>query len=229
MRIPTIQATCSIFFSIADFDGDDSSCRDDHYESIYEVIQHPSDSESDFDEVYEVSASKNSGSGSGLPIPGLTKFAEAAGKRMRKLRRTWSLKKSDISRNLKKYSVPGTRRPIFSVASGSDGSNQLRRKPSVSRVRKAVSMPAPVDAKSVIRHHGGPVVGGNSKDETTFYITLTIERDEDEDYDEEDDSGLYANKSTSHDCSTSTGLSNYSITSLSNDMDTVSQSTSKFA
>ena len=47
---------------------------------------------------------------------------------------------------------------------------------------------------SLIFQHGGPVLEGDndSKEETTFYITLTIERDEDEDEasaDEEDVEG----------------------------------------
>ena len=42
----------------------------------------------------------------------LSKFAEAAGKKMRKLRRNWSLKKNDISRSLsriRKTSASATR------------------------------------------------------------------------------------------------------------------------
>ena len=37
------------------------------------------------------------------------------------------------------------------------------------------------DPKSVVRHHGGPVVGDGSANDTTFYITLTIEQDDDDD------------------------------------------------
>ena len=32
-----------------------------------------------------------------------------------------------------------------------------------------------------MRHHGGPVVGDGSANDTTFYITLTIEQDDDDD------------------------------------------------
>ena len=120
--------------------------RDDNYESIYEVIRHPADddedSESDFDEVDEEDGEGGAttkqqrrrrqhpgAAAANLPIPGqLTKFAEAAGKRMRKLKRTWSLKKSDISRNLRKYSAPGfaTKRlnPEASVAMRGAGSGK---------------------------------------------------------------------------------------------------------
>ena len=121
--------------------------RDDNYESIYEVIRHPADddedSESDFDEVDEEDGEggattkqqrrrrqhPGAAAAANLPIPGqLTKFAEAAGKRMRKLKRTWSLKKSDISRNLRKYSAPGfaTKRlnPEASVAMRGAGSGK---------------------------------------------------------------------------------------------------------
>ena len=34
------------------------------------------------------------------PSGGLTKFAEAAGRKMKKLRRNWSLRKNDITRSL---------------------------------------------------------------------------------------------------------------------------------
>ena len=37
------------------------------------------------------------------------------------------------------------------------------------------------DTKSVVRHHGGPVVGDGTNNDTTFYITLTIEQDDDDD------------------------------------------------
>ena len=40
---------------------------------------------------------------------------------------------------------------------------------------------AATDPKSVVRHHGGPVVGDGSANDTTFYITLTIEQDDDDD------------------------------------------------
>ena len=42
------------------------------------------------------------------------------------------------------------------------------------------------DAKSVVRQHGGPVVGDGSPGDTTFYITLTIEQDEEDDEEDED-------------------------------------------
>ena len=38
-----------------------------------------------------------------------------------------------------------------------------------------------IDTKSVIRQHGGPVVGDGTNNDTTFYITLTIEQDDDDD------------------------------------------------
>ena len=141
----------------------------------------------------------NSGHGGSNGAPGLTKLAEAAGKRMmRKLRRTWSLKKSDLSRNLsriRKYSTPivavaspssgsSSSRPSFFAGVGSinpagglinNGGTHLRKKPSFNATnsvgKKSNSKPhgiygnnsasnTTVDAKSVIRHHGGPVIGG---------------------------------------------------------------------
>ena len=140
----------------------------------------------------------NSSHGAGGGQPGITKLAEAAGKRMmRKLRRTWSLKKSDLSRNLsriRKYSTPivaitspssgaSATRPTFftgvnsmNPAGGfvSSGTTHLRKKPSFSATNSVGkksssskthvgSSNSTVDAKSVIRHHGGPVIGGAGK------------------------------------------------------------------
>ena len=45
------------------------------------------------------------------------------------------------------------------------------------------------DAKSVVRQHGGPVVGDGSPGDTTFYITLTIEQDEEEEDEDEETIG----------------------------------------
>ena len=62
----------------------------------------------------------------------LTKLAEAANKKMRKLRRNWSLKKSDISKSwsrIRKYSSPSMMsppRPSITISH----SNTLKRKPS---------------------------------------------------------------------------------------------------
>ena len=200
------------------------------YESIYEVIRHPSSfgtaisgssggtddflsDESDFDEIpddddddhyddfidrrnmHRLPPLPPSNSSHVSGQPGITKLAEAAGKRMmRKLRRTWSLKKSDLSRNfsrIKKYSTPivaiastssgaAASRPTFftgvnsmNPAGGyvSSGTTHLRKKPSFSATnsvgKKSSSSKTligssnnTVDAKSVIRHHGGPVIGG---------------------------------------------------------------------
>ena len=208
------------------------------YESIYEVIHHPSSlgtaisgssagtddfmsEESDFDEIPDDGdddyddfidrrnmhrlpplppSNANQGDNSGAP--GITKLAEAAGKRMmRKLRRTWSLKKSDLSRNLsriRKYSTPivaiasstssggASSRSTFFNGVGSinpagglvnNGGSRLRKKPSFSAGNSISKKSAykshgihghngsanTVDAKSVIRHHGGPVIGGAGK------------------------------------------------------------------
>ena len=137
----------------------------------------------------------NAGPGGSGGAPGIKNLAEAAGKRMmRKLRRTWSLKKSDLSRNLsriRKYSTPivaiaspssgaSATRPTFftgvnsmNPAGGfvSSGTTHLRKKPSFSATNSVgkksssskthvESSNSTVDAKSVIRHHGGPVIGG---------------------------------------------------------------------
>ena len=148
---------------------DESSTNDEElYESIYEVIQPRNiESESDFDEIMEPSEED-------LEKTPLNKLAEAANKKMRKLRRNWSLKKNDISKSwsrIRKYSTPVIR-PTFPVTVSH--SNTLKRKPS----RKGQTVLP--DPKAVVRHHGGPIVDGTNND-TTFYITLTIEQDDDDD------------------------------------------------
>ena len=147
---------------------DESSTNDEElYESIYEVIQPRNiESESDFDEIMEDNGD--------LEKTPLNKLAEAANKKMRKLRRNWSLKKNDISKSwsrIRKYSTPVIR-PTFPVTVSH--SNTLKRKPS----RKGQTVLP--DPKAVVRHHGGPIVDGTNND-TTFYITLTIEQDDDDD------------------------------------------------
>ena len=82
---------------------DESSTNDEElYESIYEVIQPRNiESESDFDEIMEDNGD--------LEKTPLNKLAEAANKKMRKLRRNWSLKKNDISKSwmrIRKYYMP---------------------------------------------------------------------------------------------------------------------------
>jgi len=133
---------------------------------------------------------------SNAPGSGLTKLlTEGARKKMKKLRRNWSLKKNDISRSLsriRKYSsgnppLPqsnnivtiGNSIPIRDTTTTS--TTGLRKKPS----RRTPSFWMP-DAKSVARQHGGPVVGDGSPGDTTFYITLTIEQDEEDDEEDED-------------------------------------------
>ena len=104
------------------------------------------ESESDFDEILEESPGPDLGGGNGsrrlhhrekfVKLQGgdtkLTKLAEAANKKMRKLRRNWSLKKSDISKSwsrIRKYSSPSMMsppRPSITISH----SNTLKRKPS---------------------------------------------------------------------------------------------------
>ena len=126
---------------------------------------------------------------------------------MRKLRRNWSLKKNDISRSLSRIrkssagsriatplAAPPTPTPsssavnvvdasTISIRSGDTGSP---RKKTPSRRTPSFWLP---DAKSVVRQHGGPVVGDGSPGDTTFYITLTIEQDDDDDDEEEEGLG----------------------------------------
>lgn len=136
------------------------------------------ESESDFDEIIEQKQ---------VPANAkLTKLAEAANKKMRKLRRNWSLKKSDISKSwsrIRKYSSPSMMSPSRPTITISHCNNTLKRKPSrriqpPDRLQAASNI---TDPKSVVRQHGGPVVGDGSSNDTTFYITLTIEQDDDDD------------------------------------------------
>ena len=102
------------------------------------------ESESDFDEILEEGQNSPTDGGNGnrrlyrekfVKLQGdtkLTKLAEAANKKMRKLRRNWSLKKSDISKSwsrIRKYSSPSMMsppRPSITISH----SNTLKRKPS---------------------------------------------------------------------------------------------------
>ena len=130
----------------------DISQDEELYESIYEVIGPKSgssaadfESESDFDEILEEGHGVTSVSGhqyhhrrdskNSVKIyqdTKLTKLAEAANKKMRKLRRNWSLKKSDFSKSwsrIRKYSSPSMTsppRPSITISH----SNTLKRKPS---------------------------------------------------------------------------------------------------
>ena len=98
----TVHLTHFYYFFSDVNDGDEEL-----YESIYEVI-HPQsgsfESESDFDEIADPADHKLKSGDTKL-----TKLAEAANKKMKKLRRNWSLKKSDISKSwsrIRKYSSP---------------------------------------------------------------------------------------------------------------------------
>jgi hypothetical protein len=116
----------------------------------------------------------------------LTKLADAANKKMKKLRRNWSLKKNDISKGwsrIRKYSntsmlTPPSRPSMITV--NNQSSSRMSKGQVLTSTAGTTMIP---DTKSVVRHHGGPVVGdGSSGDnDTTFYITLTIEQDDDDD------------------------------------------------
>ena len=183
-------------------------------ESDFDEI--PDDAEDDYDDFIDRRnvhrlpplPPTNSGHGNNAVAPGLTKLAEAAGRRMmRKIRRTWSLKKSDLSRNLsriRKYSTPivnvasSSTRPSFFTGVGSinpagglinNGGAHLRKKPSFSASNSIgkkstsklhgvnghnVTPNATVDAKSVIRHHGGPVIGGASMNSFLYAFSIVL-------------------------------------------------------
>ena len=108
----------------------------------------------------------------------LSKFAAAAGKKMRKLRRNWSLKKSDISRSLSKI-----RRPSLTGAGvggvsvlGSDGGQNIVIGPASGARRNRKKAARSRDGTLV---HRGPSFKAasvvQSDESTMFYITLNIE------------------------------------------------------
>lgn len=138
--------------------------------------------ESDFDDIQVMDEAKFRQPNIGISTGDtkISKLAEAANKKMKKLRRNWSLKKSDINKTwsrIRKYSNPTLISTPVRPGVTISHVNTLKRKPST---RRSPQVPLP-DTKSVVRHHGGPVVGDGSSSDTTFYITLTIEQDDDDD------------------------------------------------
>lgn len=131
--------------------GDYEDDGEDLYESIYEVIRPPT-SESDFEEIHEDEESEDR---DGDKTSNLSKMAEAAGRKMKKLKTNWSMKKNDITRSLSRIKRPG--RP-------GQGDLENRRK----LVRR-------------LSNSGGPGLPISSldlpDDDTMFYITLTIEEE----------------------------------------------------
>lgn len=114
------------------------------------------------------------------PPPKLSKFAAAAGKKMRKLRRNWSLKKNDISRSLNRI-----RRTSFAGPGGLPvpGNGD----PSGLAVRRAARKSKGARSRDGTLVHRGPSFKASSvvqSDEATmFYITLNIEDVNDDDGD----------------------------------------------
>ena len=121
------------------------------YESIYEVIRQPS-SESDFEEIQDDGDEEEDRE---EKTSNLSKIAEAAGRKMKKLKTNWSMKKNDITRSLSR--IKRTNRPMV-------GESEARRK-----VGRRVSAGG----------GAGGLQGGLGlelpDDDTMFYITLTIE------------------------------------------------------
>ena len=124
------------------------------------------------------------------PPPKLSKFAAAAGKKMRKLRRNWSLKKNDISRSLSRIrrtsfaagpgGLPG-HHPAGGGAGGMGGLEMRR----AARKAKAAGARSREGTLLAAHHHGGHGVHRGpsfkassvvqSDEATMFYITLNIE------------------------------------------------------
>jgi len=75
--------------------------KEETYETIYDIIENGAASDSDFDDVSDLSLDSQ------VAEPrdrkkNLNKMASAAGRKIRKLRRNWSLKKSDLTRSFSK-------------------------------------------------------------------------------------------------------------------------------
>ena len=91
------------------------------YESIYEVIRQPS-SESDFEEINE---EEEDDLDLREKTSNLSKIAEAAGRKMKKLKTNWSMKKNDITRSLSKIKRTSSRP---SQSEGGEGRRKVVRR-----------------------------------------------------------------------------------------------------
>ena len=116
------------------------------------------------------------------PPPKLSKFAAAAGKKMRKLRRNWSLKKNDISRSLSRIRRTSFADELRGGGAGGMGGLEMRR---AARKAKAAGARSREGTLQAAHHHGGHGVHRGpsfkassvvqSDEATMFYITLNIE------------------------------------------------------
>ena len=149
--------------------GDDDD-PEDLYESIYEVIRPPT-SESDFEEVLEDDDKDDKTSN-------LTKIAEAAGRKMKKLKTNWSMKKNDITRSLSKIKRtkadnPESRRKLVRRLSSTGGGGS----PGNSHLHLPLSVVEISWILTVIFLISGGLGLELPDDDTMFYITLTIEEE----------------------------------------------------
>ena len=116
------------------------------------------------------------------PPPKLSKFAAAAGKKMRKLRRNWSLKKNDISRSLSRIRRTSFADELRGGGGGGMAGLEMRR---AARKAKAAGARSREGTLLAAHHHGGHGVHRGpsfkassvvqSDEATMFYITLNIE------------------------------------------------------
>jgi len=140
-------------------DDTEKSYYEDQYESIYEVIRHP-ESESDFEEIPEEEVDEADDSVYGKAAnSNLSKIAEAAGRKMKKLKTNWSIKKNDITRSLSK--IKRNNRPFMDNGFSIEGKTNLSGRRKVSRKMSNSNLNQTMAAG----------------DDTMFYITLTIEED----------------------------------------------------
>jgi len=140
-------------------DNGEKTFYEEQYESIYEVIR-PPESESDFEEIPEEENEEGSDSIYGKTSnSNLSKIAEAAGRKMKKLKTNWSIKKNDITRSLSK--IKRNNRPVMDNGISSEGKTNLNGRRKISRKLSNSNLNQNVAAG----------------DDTMFYITLTIEED----------------------------------------------------
>ena len=101
------------------------------------MIRQPS-SESDFDEINEEEDFDDDLDLRGEKTSNLTKIAEAAGRKMKKLRTNWSMKKNDITRSLSKIKRTSSRP---SQGEGGEGRRKLVRRLSSTGVVSSIFYP----------------------------------------------------------------------------------------
>ncbi|CAG0879001.1 unnamed protein product [Cyprideis torosa] len=191
---PVTRLLLSCFSAHADGGGSNTSTDDDHhYESLYDVISPPSS-----ENVGRPSGSpgRHASPAKSNPATPKPKLSESANEKIRKLRRNWSLTKSDIRQGLsrmRKRQQGGTTPvddSVTAVPAPATGKDQVTSEASDVK-HKTWSIKSKFRRKSIAPVSGGKV-GGNRKGalgvsansvsapqigSSTFYLTLTLSGD----------------------------------------------------